>query len=329
MLVHGSRILAVDTTTPAQVWFTKEIIPPAPAEFSSLQFLNIDPAGGGVTALGSLDGKIVLWKSDRIFVEWGRGPDGTGAQDDFDGQPVPSDCGCAVPKSVVLTPIGLMFQSAKGFYLLDRSLQFNYIGADVETYNGQTATSAVLIANTNQVRFTLGNGTALVYDYQRGQWSVFTNISAVDATLWNGVYVYAGANGTVQQETAGVYSDNGSFIAMRVVTGHLSLAGVQGLQRVYDALILGEYASDHKLRVKVAYDYSSSFTQTDDITVVGSTVPYQFRIQFNQQKCEALQLSIEDISTGTIGEGMSLSALEFDVGVKRGGYKPPASRSFG
>ena len=39
------------------------------------------------------------------------------------------------------------------------------LGAPVEAYNQQTITSATLAPNVNQVRFTLGNGLALVYDY--------------------------------------------------------------------------------------------------------------------------------------------------------------------
>jgi len=47
---------------------------------------------------------------------------------------IPTDTGTINPRSIVLTPMGIMYQSEKGIYLLDRSLQVSYIGADVEAY---------------------------------------------------------------------------------------------------------------------------------------------------------------------------------------------------
>lgn len=56
----------------------------------------------------------------------GNGPDATGANSDY-GDPtlITSDVGCINDNSVVIMPQGLMFQSAKGIYLLDQSLKLN------------------------------------------------------------------------------------------------------------------------------------------------------------------------------------------------------------
>ena len=80
-------------------------------------------------------------------------------------------------------PEGLMFKSSKGIYLLSRALELKYIGADVEAYNAFDVTSAQLIPTVYEVRFTLTNGVCLVHDYYVDQWSVYTNIAAVDATM--------------------------------------------------------------------------------------------------------------------------------------------------
>ena len=47
---------------------------------------------------------------------------------------------------------GVFFKSAKGIYLLDRSFQVHYIGADVEAYNALTIVGAAVVPDTNSVR---------------------------------------------------------------------------------------------------------------------------------------------------------------------------------
>jgi hypothetical protein len=357
LVVHRNRLWALDPTNPLQWWYSKQILAPSvgvntpPAEFSDLFVYNVDPRFGNVTAGASLDDKFIHFKASGIFATFGQGPDATGGQNDFsDAQLITTDVGCTNPRSIALVPDGLMFQSAKGIYLLDRALRVSYVGAAVEAYNSQTVTSAQLVPNTNQVRFTLSSGIALVYDYYMGQWSTFTNVNAVDAAIWMSQYVYLNPNGTAYQETPGTFSDAGNFIKLRVTTPWLQFGDVNGFQRLRRGIILGEYASPHSLLVSVAYDFNSAPTQTDTITPssgasFGTDTPYgdvttdatyggaferyQYLLHFAQQKCSAVQLTIEDSSTGTVGEGFSLSALTLEVGVKRGSVKLPATRQVG
>lgn len=62
-------------------------------------------------------------------------------------------------------PLGIMYKSNKGIYLLNRSLQVDYIGSPVEDYNSQNITSADLIQDKNRRRFLTSSGVTLVYDY--------------------------------------------------------------------------------------------------------------------------------------------------------------------
>lgn len=113
-----------------------------------------------------MDEKLILFEDNRIFSLTGQGPTPTGDQNDF-SEPslVTSDAGCIDPRSIVLIPIGILFQSNKGIYLLSRSLETKYIGAPVEAFNNQTITSAKLLQDQNQVRLLSSDGTTLVYDY--------------------------------------------------------------------------------------------------------------------------------------------------------------------
>ena len=102
-----------------------------------------------------MDEKLVIFKESAIFYLSGDGPNNLGQQDTFiKPELVSSDIGCININSVVLTPDGLMFKSKKGIYLLSRSMQLAYIGANVEAFNDLKVSSAIVVPEENQVRFT-------------------------------------------------------------------------------------------------------------------------------------------------------------------------------
>lgn len=348
---YSSRVILIPSENRSSYWYSKQVVPGAPVEFSDVFAQNVNQAGGDITACIQMDDKLLLFKSALIYYTVWEGPDSTGAQSDIvDAVKIATDSGCINPRSVVLTPMGVMYGSAKGIYLLDRSLGVSYVGSDVEAFNNQVITSATLIANTNQVRFTTQSGTCLVYDYFFKQWAVFTNHHAVDAVIFQNEFTYLNSAGQAMQESLTTFTDNGLFIRLRLVTGWLSLAGLQGFQRARHVLILGEYKSPHQLLAKVAYDFNYAFVQEDyidattllsvpaygqDVTY-GATSPYggnfplyEFRVNFDRQKCTAIQLSIEDVQTSPLGEGFSVSCFTLNAGLKKGTNKLAATRVVG
>jgi hypothetical protein len=344
--LHRNRLWVVDSTNPLHLWYSKENGIGAPVEFTSDFVKQIDPRGGDITALASVDDKLLVFKRSHIFAVIGRGPDSTGANNDLsDAIFVTSDVGCIDPRSVVGTPVGIMFQTAKGIYLIDRSLQVQYVGAAVEAYNGETITSATLMASVNQVRFTLQSGKTLVYDYFVEQWGTFTNQYAVDSLIWLGTPVILRSNGSVLKETPGVFSDAGSPYALKLTTSWLTFANVQGYQRVRRAQILGGWKSPHNLSVDVCVDFNDAVVQSVVVTpqsptAYGAASPYglglyggtfqlyQWRIDLARQKTQAVRFTIQDLPTATAGEGMSLSNIAFEVGAKQGTAKVPATQIF-
>jgi hypothetical protein len=344
--LHRNRLWVVDSTNPLHLWYSKENGIGAPVEFTSDFVKQIDPRGGDITALASVDDKLLVFKRSHIFAVIGRGPDSTGANNDLsDAIFVTSDVGCIDPRSVVGTPVGIMFQTAKGIYLIDRSLQVQYVGAAVEAYNGETITSATLMASVNQVRFTLQSGKTLVYDYFVEQWGTFTNQYAVDSLIWLGTPVILRSSGSVLKETPGAFSDAGSPYALKLTTSWLTFANVQGFQRVRRAQILGGWKSPHNLSVDVCVDFNDAIVQSVVVTpqsptAYGAASPYglglyggtfqlyQWRIDLARQKTQAVRFTIQDLPTATAGEGMSLSNIAFEVGAKQGTAKVPATQIF-
>lgn len=360
LTTYKNRVLLVPDDSRLSFWYSKIVVPGSPAEFSDLFVEQVDQRGGNITGLIQMDDKLIIFKQDNVMAMAGNGPDDTGSQNDFlEPQVVSADGGCVNSNSIVLMPSGVMYKSQKGIYLLDRSLAVTYIGAPVEAFNLDTIVSATLIPGTTQVRFCLNTRIALTYDYYYQQWSVFTNLSAVDSTFFAEQFTYASTLGSIFQEAPGVFTDAGQFIRLRAVTSWLALAGLQGFQRAYRFLLLGHFRSPHSLLTKVAYDYNEAFVQSDlipattllDPTTFGSESPfglggetggpfgdnvfggnpllYQFRVDLQRQKCEAVQFSFEDSQAANYGEGMTLSAFNILVGAKKGQNKLPASRQFG
>jgi len=280
----------------------------------------------------------------------GDGPLSTGDQDNFT-QPtaITSDVGCADPASVILMDKGIMFKSDKGIYLLSRGLDVQYVGAAVEDYNSLTINGAALLEDQNEVRFTTSGSVILSYNYFFDKWSVFTNMPATSCTVWQDKFVWVDTNGVVYQENTD-YQDAGSDIPFKITTPWIRIQATQAFQRVYRAILLGEFKSSHLMKVRIAYDYADAYTDeftfTDDaigIVLYGDSTPYgdealyggedltvyQIRSRLARQKCESIKFEFSDVSGSSSGESFVINELALEVGAKQGVYKLQASKSVG
>lgn len=339
------------------LWYSKQVIEATPVEMSDLFTMYIAPSTGAqgstgpITALSAMDDKLIIFKQDAIYYVTGAGPDNTGANNQY-SQPIfiTATVGCSLPRSITMTPNGLMFQSDKGIWLLGRNLSTTYIGAEVEQFNSSTVTSATTIPATNQTRFALSTGEMLMYDYFVGQWGTFKGIPSVSSTLFDGLHTIINQYGTVAQESKGQYLDGAVPVLMQFTTSWLNLAGLQGYQRAYMFYLLGTYLSPHKLQLSIAQDYNPSPSQGVIITpdnfspAYGNTSPFgtqspyggpsnieQWRIFLTTQKCQALQISMQEVYDASMsvqaGGGLTLSGLNLVVGLKKGYFPQRAARS--
>lgn len=347
MTLFQSRLFMLDAEDPNLVWFSKQVIEATPVEMTDLLTLFVAPTigGGGSTgnlkSLSSMDDKLILFKQDAIYYINGEGPDNTGANSQF-SEPIfiTATVGCSNQQSIVFMPNGLMFQSDKGIWLLGRDLSTSYIGAAVEKFTeAATVLSAVNVPGTNQVRFTLDSGITLMYDYYYGEWGTFINIPALSSTLYQSLHTYMNSFGQVFQETPGSYLDGSNPVLISFTTSWLNLAGLQGYERAYFFYLLGKYITPHKLAVQISYDYNPSPTQQSIITPDNYAPPWgsetlwggssywggqsnveQWRVFLQQQKCEAFQVTINELfdpEFNTLaGAGLTLSGLALVVGLK-------------
>lgn len=354
-----SRLWLVDAEDPNLLWYSKQVIESAPVEMSDLFTIFVAPTTGAqgstgpITALSSMDDKLIVFKRNAIYMINGAGPDNTGANSQFsDPTFITATVGCMNQRSIVFTPNGLMFQSDKGIWLLSRDLSTQYIGAPVEAFNQYTVQSALNVPGTNQVRFTLSNGQTLMYDYYFNQWGTFVNIPAIFSTIYQNAHTYINSKGQAFQEAQNVYLDGSNPVLMSFVTSWFNLAGLQGFERAYFFYLLGSYISPHKISLQIAYDYNPAPTQADIIspdnyngvygsdTLYGGSNPYggnpareQWRVFLERQKCQAFQITMTEIFDTSFGVqaggGFTLSGLNLIVGSKGGYPRLPSGKAVG
>lgn len=367
LCVYANRLIALSSTDTLTVWYSKQCIPTqssvigTPVAFYLSGQLTCDPTGGDLTAVGSLDDKLLMMKSGAVYFVTGQGPSSNGQNSDYSIPTLDTTaCGCTNPRSVTVTPTGLLFQTAKGFWQVTRGLQGQYTGADAQNFSQQRVTSGLTVPNTTQVRLTLAQSdanpvpTAVMYDYYANMWGTFTGIAAVDAALWQGQYTWLRSDGFAFVETPGLFTDAGQFIPMKVTTSWFRLAGLEGFQQLWKVMLLGTYRTPHTLRVRLAYNNNPNFTQEIEIdvsnpgtwgsdsvwgggaigdsTVWGGEFPsYEWELLPEFQACEALQITIQDtpLSPYPPGESASFSALSFEYGTERGLNRRPAKNTAG
>lgn len=315
-----------------RAWPSKILDEGFASEFAEDLAISIDAKGDDLVAIGEMDDKVILFKEDQPYYVFGDGPGDTGAGQSFNvPEPIISPVGASEKNSVIKSPIGLMFKSLKGIYLMGRDLATAFIGAPVEDFNSSTVYSADILPDLAQIRFLISSDKYLIYDYDMQQWSSRTTQSTpVDAVIWKNKYTYLQSNGRVWVQNTG-YQDNSTNVITLCETGWLNLNGLQGFQRVKRLILLGEYKSAHTVTVDVGYDYATSYDTTNNrytFTPSGSAGdPLQFEIHLKQQKCEAIRIRItEGAVAGTLLEGNSWAHMQLIVGLKKGVNKLPATK---
>lgn len=339
LTVHKRRVWYGANKT---VWYsTQHVEDEAPAFNDELTIL-IDE-GGPITALASLDDKLIIFKEDRMFILYGDGPNDLGQQSDFtDPQRLSSNVGCINPRSVVFTPLGLFFQSKRGIYLLARNLEISYIGQFVENelLNYPVVNSATLHPQDTEVRFICSTASKtasieLRYDFRVNQWSTSVYREPVlglpyyipSTVNHAGSHVWCTGN-TVNYENRTNYLDNGGYVSMFLEFAPLSAQGTQGYQSVSQVLLNCERKSPHDMTVQLDID-SGIYAQTKtwanaDLAVLPKE---QLEVHLGKVKNQSLIVRMVDTepaivvpSLGT-GEGYSMIGLTYRVGPNDGPQK--------
>ncbi len=267
--VGKNRVFFTDAQAGNVVRFSKRIATGFGAECAPELQHDVDPMGGDITALATMDDVVYVFKATAIHAFNGDGPfeDGTNSNSNIvasfsSSQLITSDVGCTDPGSIVLTPAGIMFKSTKGVRLLTRAREVKPIGDPVDAFNSQNVRRATVMPDRTAVLFLTDSGSSLYFDYERAQWSTFTNHEGYDAAVINNTYHYLRTNDVVFCETPGVHADGGARIRLRFETAWLHLhEHLQGFQRFWHLLLLGTWSSSHQLAVSHRVNYDEEWTE--------------------------------------------------------------------
>lgn len=325
-----NRVFISGLDDPAETWFSLNRFDVSDYNNIALSFSseftcgvdgdNVSSVGGPITALAREDANFIIFKANGIYVLTGSGPNPNNTGDQYpDPQLITSDTGCTNQASIVFCPLGLMFKSEKGIYLLDRNLSLRYIGDRVEGFNGLTITSAELLNDTNEVVFATAEGTLLVYNYYFDVWSTWSTVPAVDAVMWNNQLVVAQANGVckAQDNTGTVWSDDGKAIVMTVQTPWLSPANLMGYANFYSFTVLGVMRGPHTLVASASYDFNpgidENFTAASSAISAswgalptwgtyqsawgGTFQPYEFQFNISSTRHQAVSVTLKTRET--------------------------------
>jgi hypothetical protein len=339
--VHGDRLWLLGTDDPKVVWFSQPYVSTEAPRFNQALTL-IFPTEP--LAAASMDDKLVVLSSDRVYIVTGDGPPATGGADvGFDIQLITTDVGIRDVRSLLQMPLGLMWRSDKGIVLLGRDLTLNYIGKDVspgidpDTFPLYTCVGAALLARRSEVRFLFNTGVindaAQIwwYNYEEKVWGIDQFVSGEDGTIMNPVsctmfgdtFAIATTQG-VWQENAN-FDDEGSFVASAIVTRWITLNDVlQGWLEVDEIQFVGDYGGAHTVSVTVLFDFSSDSAETFSFTKAeleaqkaATGTRYQFSVTPRTRQCRSLQIIAAD-AVDTAGGGGPTEAMALSEIVIRG-----------
>ena len=386
MVATSDRVFAISAEAVGTVFYSKQFEEFIAPEFSASLVVALGDERE-LTALGRLDDKVVIFEANEIHILYGTGPDNTGSGQDFALHHISSDVGCIDPKSVIETPQGLIFLSARGFHKLDRSMSVSFLGGPVEDMaRFIKVDAATLVATEGEVRFAvrqdpdfpspleagpdpdvnflddgiirpprpkfsnvLPANAALVWNYERNAWSVFSNYATSAATIYQRRFTRLLPDWSVWQESLDRWDDPVGTNRMLIITPWIKLRAMQDYNRLWRVTFLGRYLSAFRLidgaieagdiQVTLAYDYEFLRTQlVNGVTITNTTTAVfeatkafgfekrneqgtvglpldaraerlQFAVRPGRRRVQALQCTIEEIGTPAIKQKGGLSGF--------------------
>lgn len=346
--VYNDRIWAIGADQ-RTIWFTQTYADGRVPAWALLQQFTVDDAGEPLIAIASLYDRMLVFTESKVMVVYGDG----GSLNDTGSsltppQRVAAAFGCIEPRSVVNTPLGVMYQSTRGIELLDAGLNASFIGlpVSVTTATYPVCTAAAYTPDTSLVRFAMQNsaGTAgrlIVFDLRRQLWTIHSLYSGsgydapVNAAVWHPSYgfVVGQGNGVARENTgadAAPWQDWGaSYPALTVTSAWIKSGDLQGWQKVRRIRALGKYYDQNALTLTLDYDYQvvgeTHAFAGNVIAATSSGGREQVRIIPAAGRSEAIRVTLTmqaPSSPSSSGQGAGLTGLAFEIHRARGGYRP-------
>lgn len=333
VITAKGRLWALDANG-RSIWYSKPVEAHEVPGFSGMQRIPVE-TDEPLTAIESLDDRIVAFTRNRAFFVYGEGPNRQGLGGAFsEPREATIEAGCIGPNALARTSHGIAYIGPSGIYLMSRGGQTAEIGRDVR--DTMLASGSYWMARhmtgRNQVRFwgaQDGYSQSLVWDYEHGgQWTTHryeTTLRSPAVMPGGALFAAMKEPGSILEESSVTYLDEGQWVGITLETGHIQLDGLQGYQRVRDVFLLAkaEGSPGYKVTLSLAADdgpfYGSAELSGADITSARGT---QARVTVGRQLCRAIRIKITDrrdeFWRPPARGGPSYLGLAFHVGLLRG-----------
>lgn len=313
MTVHQNRLVAGGADDATVVWFSKELSPTDAPGFNDALTIQIED-GGPVTGIASLESVLVIFKQNMTFIVPGDMPDDAGGAinrgyvSNTLGTPVrmPHGIGCIDHRSVVETPVGVFFQSARTIELLARDMSITPVGLKLDDSLKQLGNivSAAHNARDNEVWFVFkADGASQVdwatYNYLTDTWSAHTlgpwgtTVRTASAVTMVGnvphmMARYVPAVGTSQtivfRQNDSTFFDVGPnatnngrlYVPMSWQTAPIAMNQIQGYQRLKRIRVIGSPIPTTSTGAAATREpHGASFTLQTDYATAGLNIGSQ------------------------------------------------------
>ncbi len=297
---HAGRVWVNDRDLTHRVWPSKQVVGNEGVAWSAGLAVPVGVENDEVTALASLDDKLIVFKRTRIYAVSGEGPNDAGQGNPFSVIEIPSHVGCVSPRAVCRIPQGLLFKSERGWWLLGRGMDVKYVGAAVEDYNAYDVNGVVLDPINGFVFITHDStNDVLVYFLEWDQWGTRRIGDLGNGFRWSCSAMWQDrhclvryAVGTVFKQSTSTYADNSIGYDFKLTTAWIRLAGMMGLQRVRRANFYADWQASHHLTITPDYDYGEVSGTGREIT--RATSSHEVSVHIAKQKCKAIRFTLTD-----------------------------------
>lgn len=314
----SDRMFIVPTDKRDEIWPSKPLERGIAPEFSSALATPI-PTGGDIIAVKPLDANIIVYKAEQIRAFSGDGPNAAGQGSFSRDALITTTTGCTDKLSVVSLPNGHLFKGKKGWWLLSRALETAYIGGPIEDYNGFSVSGTALLDDRNLVIITLvDSDDAIVYDYEHDIWGTWNNHLSSGVIVWRSLICLPDPRGGLLVETPDRLSDDGRFFGMKVRSGWMNLAGLQGFLRARWCHLLGDRLGGHKLAMRLYVNPKGSTPDVehifDNLTPDDDDEWLEKRGRFATQVVTGFKVELEVIERYGHAKALSLTGVAVEYG---------------
>lgn len=341
LVVGNGKIYLLSGEDPTQIWSSGGsqafFAPHMSSEFVDVVAESEDD----LNSLSILDSKCVAFSKNGVFYLSGDGFTTTGLGGHGLSR-ISSDVGCINRNSVAYGSFGVVFESDRGIYLLDRGLSLSYIGEAVQdSVKEATILRAVVLDDRNQVRFVMSD-RILVWDYLQNAWATFLVGSTagggtknpVDGLRHSSDFYLLRASASVTEilkEDPAATTDNGARIVPKLKTPWIKLTGMQGYARLWRVMVLGyNDTNGGNFTIKAWNNYQPAENQvawSKSKRKVDRSSGDRLQLKFHvpKQKVESVMFEIsgETIDGGAFDNAAeyTLTSITLVAGVKKGEYK--------